>query len=193
MDNVRVLEIKSKSDTDLMVGILNGDNRAEDVFYLKYRTRLLRYANRLCRDPERSKDLVQDAVIVMLSRLRNDKFHPAHEGHILNSMKTTVLFILNNQRRKEVTKCELFDTDWIDDGDNIKESLFQAVEEALLVLDKKCRQLINSFYMKKMSMKEIATCFPNINTERYARQFKYRCTNKLKALSLQILQESRYE
>lgn len=173
-----------KSDERIIKGILEGDEKCENLFYIKYRDHLERYAYQLCKDQMQAEDILQDAVIITLIRLREGKIDYKHDGYLLASMKTTVKYIWFNVSRKkgrhpESTLDESYITDLTDD-DFESIPLDDIAIAALYELDEDCLNILISFYYEEKTMKEIYQEFDKIISENYARKFKHKCMNKLR-------------
>ena len=71
-----------------------------------------------------------------------------------------------------------FEAETLEENDN--ENRFRKLEEHFNQLGEKCKAILHQFYYKKSSMKEIAALFNY--EEKTAKNEKYRCMKKLRAL-----------
>jgi len=184
-------EFNTQTDEHILIGIKSGIEYYENLFYLKYRDRLVRYAERICRDIMKAEDLVQDTVIVTLFRLREGRIQIVQEGHLLNSMKRTLKNIYNNHLRKEKKWMYNSNIDMsiieLEESQDMKELLFETCEKALGIINEKCHDIILAVYYERLSMKEISNRFNNFKTARSVTTFKYKCKEKLKSIVLELL------
>ncbi|MDI1232921.1 MAG: sigma-70 family RNA polymerase sigma factor [bacterium] len=131
-----------------------------------------------------AEDVLQDAMIVFYQLINR----PAFE---LSAKPETLLFSIGkkiwyNQLRKN--KQIPFDTlheDWIiteEESEQFeRESQFQLMEKSLVLLGKKCADLLEMFYFKKFSMLEIANKL-DFRNEKVAKAMKYKCLEKARII-----------
>lgn len=132
---------------------------------------------------EDAEDIYQEALIVFIGKLQSGDF-------VLTSNLSTYLYgicrlmwnerLRKNAKRIEVDPLKLEDSaspeeDFLslDDRDH------RLAEAAFRQLGEKCRQLLLSFYFKKLSMREIAGQL-GFGSEKIAKNQKYRCLEKAK-------------
>ena len=176
-----------QADLKICECISDGNKLYEDMLYIKYREKLFNYGFSKCHDIELTKDILQEVVIISLENIREEKFLPKHEGHLLNSMKRIFSNYLSNLRRKEkmIPKSDVIDVpipDFLQE-ESEKTPYLEILIEELKKLNKKCREIIIAVYYKHLSLKEVSKLFPYLTSERSAIQYKYRCFNKLKESS----------
>jgi len=137
-----------------------------------------------------AEDIFQDALIILFNKIKNDAFQ-------LNSSLNTYIFgICKNLWLEQLRKNKkemLSDTFVINDAQIIEEIQSDLEEnqknkkafDALSQLGEKCRELLNLFYYKKLSMSEIASRL-GFAGEKVAKNQKYRCIEKAKEIYLSI-------
>jgi len=74
MNQASVMTLSPQSDQDLVAAARDGDERAFEELYERYRRKINAFALRLTRDPDRADDITQEVFISALRRLReNDR------------------------------------------------------------------------------------------------------------------------
>lgn len=142
-----------------------------------------------------AKDTYQEAFMAVWENVRNGKFVPngdtALNGYLyriarnkwtdyLRSSEFKKKAVLDETHPKMSTKAE---TDMSDvDRERESDKRLRKVIATFKTLEEPCRQLLITFYFEKKSMREIAEEL-NI-AEASARNKKYRCIEKLRALVL---------
>lgn len=138
---------------------------------------------------EHAKDIFQDTFITVWSHIKQNKFTPlndsALQGYIYRISKNKWTDILrskafkNSKTLDESLNADMNDTEtYTDDEDNKLKITMTAFEN----LGEPCKKLLKTFYFEKKSLKEISeTLHIEENT---ARNKKYRCMQKLRAVVL---------
>ena len=164
-------------DTDIIAYLLNGNiNRAVKGLYNFFPDiRKMVITNSGSR--EDAEDVFQEAMMVLYCHCRQKDF-------ILNSsLRTYVYAIARNKwymelrrRKKEIP----FVVNAYSEGaTDAEEERWNAAENAFMMLGEKCREILLMFYLRKMSMSQIASAM-GFSSEQVAKNQKYRCVEKAK-------------
>ncbi len=130
-------------------------------------------------DEGTAEDLFQEALLVYLRKRR--------EGLELDVdaffyVKKTCYFLWMNQakKKKNYRETELaFDISSEEETFLEKEEKISEIEKSIAFIGEKCQQLLNFFYVDKLSMQQIAEKL-NLDNEKATKAQKYRCIQKLK-------------
>ncbi len=139
-----------------------------------------------------AKDIYQEAFLAMYQNIKEDKFVPKNEtalqGYLFQISKNKWIDFLRSSQFKKTTQ--------IPEGFQIKEEfslnghetkqenskIYEGALKAFQQMGTECKKLLEVFYFQKKSLREIASQF-DIG-EASARNKKYRCIQKLRALVL---------
>lgn len=136
-----------------------------------------------------AKDLFQETMIVIYDKSKDPEFtlEASLKTYIYAVARRLWLKQLNRQNRSPVSSSEFTDEE-LESGfmDNIqdheeKEERFKVMSQALSKLGEPCKTLLEDFYLRQMSMQEIAEKFGYTNPDN-AKTQKYKCLNRLKKL-----------
>ncbi len=126
-----------------------------------------------------ASDVFQEALIILNRNLEKSDFK-------LTSSFYTYLYSVSRfiwkDTQKKFSKEELknFSDTEIDYFHSVlEEKKYQCAERAFLELGERCQQLLQLFYHKAMSFKEIANVM-NLKSEKIAKNQKYKCLTKAK-------------
>lgn len=178
-------------DRDYIPEIQSGGERGEvamSCLYLKYRKRTYTYMHHLIsRHPQfkgTPDDLIHDAFIIMLDKIRQDALDvKSLGGYWIGISKMLFLNQLKKDRRIVVTN-DLDETYGYEF--NTPESILfdqeehYALENAFGQLGPRCREIL-MLWIHEYSMVEIAKKM-NLSSDAMARKIKFDCFNKLKQL-----------
>ena len=134
---------------------------------------------------EDAKDIYQEAFIATWRNIQLDKFYPenenALEGYLFRIAKNKWLDHLRSGHYKKVTRindsADIFPEDLLPEEDI---EYIAEVKNKFKNLGENCREVLTRFYYKKESMRTIAENFDW--TEATAKNNKYRCLQRLRAL-----------
>lgn len=139
---------------------------------------------------EQAKDTFQEAFIAVWENVQNNKFIPKNEtalnGYLYTVAKNKWLDFLKSSRFKKTNALDSHNYKIKSDGGDLDEqeenniSRLEKVTGYFYDLDQACKKLLTVFYYESKSLREIAAEL-NI-TEASARNKKYRCIEKLRAL-----------
>lgn len=178
-------------DEDYLREIQAGGSRADiaiSCLYLKYRKRTYSYMNKLVSKHEQFRgvpeDLVHDAFIIMLDKLRTD----TPEVHSLGGLWIGIgkkLFL--NQLKKDQRTVLVHDVEekYGYEEDHPEAYIFSADEQlrfetAFSSLGQRCQEIL-LLWLNQYSMVEIAQRM-SLSNDAMARKIKFECFKKLKEL-----------
>ncbi|MBC3758376.1 sigma-70 family RNA polymerase sigma factor [Hyunsoonleella sp. SJ7] len=128
-----------------------------------------------------ASDVFQEALIILNRNLEKSDFK-------LTSSFYTYLYSVSRfiwkDTQKKFSKQELHDlndTEVEHFHSVLEEKKYQQAEHAFLELGKRCQQLLQLFYLKAMSFKEIALKM-QFKSEKIAKNQKYKCLTKAKGI-----------
>lgn len=131
-----------------------------------------------------AEDVLQDAMIVFYQLINKPTF-------MLTSKPETLLFSIgkkiwyNQLRKNKQIPLDSLNEEWVftdeDSAQYEREHQFTQMEKSLVLLGKKCADLLEYFYFKKMSMQEIAKVL-DFRNEKVAKAMKYKCLEKARII-----------
>lgn len=138
---------------------------------------------------DHAKDVFQDAFVACWKNIKEQKFTEGNvEGYLFTIAKNKWTDYLRSSKYKNTVRNEgIIHMEPITENSDPKEmhdSNQDAMKLALNRLGDNCKNLLNHFYFERKKMNEIASEL-NI-TSASARNQKYRCMEKLRALTLEI-------
>lgn len=142
---------------------------------------------------EHAKDIYQEAFITVWKRVKNETFIPKNEtalqGYLYQIAKNKWMdFLRSKTFKKTDTLFEEQHTVFNYKADNsaLEDDVFEKnlnkIMDAFKILGQPCKQLLKAFYFNKKSLRDIALELKIQETT--ARNKKYRCMQKLKAIAL---------
>jgi len=144
-------------------------------------------------DQENTKELYQDIMIVFHKKV--------FDGLVLTSSIQTFLFGISKFKTKEL-KRKRKKTIYVEDIDKLSVAStsidveFENEDETILIMQqlkkigKSCQKILEDFYLRGMTMKEIAIEF-DYSSEKVARSRKHKCLKRLKELTSKSLQHGK--
>ncbi|TBN05509.1 sigma-70 family RNA polymerase sigma factor [Hyunsoonleella flava] len=136
-----------------------------------------------------AKDIYQEAFITVWTHVKQDKFTPqndsALQGYLYRICKNKWTDVLRSKSFKDFKplNTDTLKTVKADDTYNeVEDKKLKLTMTAFEILGQPCKQLLKTFYFEKKSLKEISEEL-NIE-ENTARNKKYRCMQKLRAMVL---------
>ncbi len=179
----------NEEDRELLEGLSNHEEKSLLLLYKLYFPMVLHLVVNNHGTEDDAKDLFQETMIVLYDKSRE-------AGFILEAKLKTYLYAVArrlwlkqlNRRNKTPLKSAEFtgdetETDMPDDlhDHEEKEERFKIMSQALSKLGEPCKSLLEDFYLRQMSMQEIAEKF-GYTTPDNAKTQKYKCLNRLKKL-----------
>ncbi|WP_298554859.1 sigma-70 family RNA polymerase sigma factor [uncultured Algibacter sp.] len=141
---------------------------------------------------EHAKDIYQEAFISVWTQIKNDKFIPkndtALQGYLYQIAKNKWMDVLRSKSFRNSKSLDYETLTFIKDETNndedtdLKSNKLKLAMETFKNLGQPCKQLLSIFYFEKKSLKEIASELKI--EENTARNKKYRCMEKLRAMVL---------
>ena len=147
----------------LVIAAQSGNHKAFNVLVVKYQKPLLRFANRLCNDPQLANDAVQDCWIKSTKTLRQLKDPRAFKSWIYRLVKWRVTDLLRFQVKHkarfsaELNEKQFIELDHLKQGD-LKQSALKQSEIGMAIdkLPKVEKEIIHLFYLDEMKVAEVA-------------------------------------
>lgn len=139
---------------------------------------------------EHAKDVYQDAFITVWTHIKSNKFTPknetALEGYIYRIAKNKWIDILRSKsfKNSNTLNYEILEFVGSEDSESndLKNNKLKLTMLAFKNLGQPCKELLNIFYFEKKSLKDVASKLKI--KESTARNKKYRCMEKLRAMVL---------
>lgn len=136
-----------------------------------------------------AKDIYQEAFVVVWTHIKHNKFIPqndsALQGYLYRICKNKWTDVLRSKSFKDVRPLNTDTLRVVKEDDTYKETEDKKLKKTMAAfenLGQPCKQLLKTFYFEKKSLKEISEAL-NIE-ESTARNKKYRCMQKLRAVVL---------
>lgn len=128
-----------------------------------------------------AKDVFQEALIIFYRNIKKANFE-------LNASIYTYLYAVSKYVWKDLKKQfkknelqELKGNDLESFHSVLEEKKYQKAEEAFTQMGKRCKQILQLFYLDKLSFQKIASIL-QFSSEKVAKNEKYKCLKKAKAL-----------
>ena len=140
---------------------------------------------------EHAKDIYQDAFITVWTHVKNDKFTPkndtALQGYLYTIAKNKWTDVLRSKSFKNSKSLDYEALTFVKDeeqnkNEDLENNKLKIAMLAFKNLGQPCKQLLSTFYFDKKSLKDIASELQIEETT--ARNKKYRCMEKLRAMVL---------
>jgi RNA polymerase sigma factor (sigma-70 family) len=173
------------SDNQFLEGLRVGDNEVLEALYKKYYNIVLKLVVSNSGTSDEARDIYQESIIVLYENARKP-------GFILNCQLQTYIYSVARrlwlkQLKKnsgtylirEEDESVLADVSGDVEHHVKRESEYEKVEKGLESLGEPCATLIRDFYVKKLSMDDIAEKFGYTNADN-AKNQKYKCLQRLK-------------
>lgn len=164
--------------------IKNNDSRLMEALYIENYEKVKQYV--LCNNGsiDDVKDIYQESFLTVWRSIQMDKFVPHHEGAFSSYLyqiarNKWIDFLRSKQYKNTSSLDESYDSLIIVEEieDQTLERL-RLLKQAYKLLGDNCRKILDWYYYKKLSMKEIAQRMGW--TEATAKNNKYRCVERLK-------------
>ena len=195
----RVVSI-SINDHDIIAGIKNFDEASGNALYNKHKDYCLRFMNKMYFDEEINRDIYQDAVIVFIEKMRDNKLTLENTSiqTYLNSICRNQVLVRLKQKNKPVSMAEDWEnnysdkyTDWFDEQAEIKNDRIKLIMEELEAMKDKgqvCYELLRKVFFENKTMEAVATLMNYTNADN-AKNQSYRCRERLKKQVFERLQQ----
>jgi RNA polymerase sigma factor (sigma-70 family) len=173
------------SDTEFLAGLRDGDNEILRVLYKKYYHSVLKLVVNNSGSSDAAQDVYQEAIIVLYENVKKPGFelHCQLQTYIYSVAKRIWLKQLQKQGRtfliRENEEDEIADVSEDVAHHQTREQNFEKITKSIENLGEPCATLIKDFYVRKLSMDEIAEKFGYTNADN-AKNQKYKCMQRLK-------------
>jgi RNA polymerase sigma-70 factor (ECF subfamily) len=150
-------EESSISDSDLALRIGNGDKTAESALYSRYRSGLVLMLNRQTRDMQRAEDLVQDTLLTVITRLRDQGIdNPAALPRFIQQTAKYTFIGWLRRAGNQVELRDSFEDQTADDTsvidnisrDRLRSAVRSLIEEMKVPRD---REILHRYYVREQS------------------------------------------
>lgn len=174
------------TDSEVILGILNNSESVLKRLYIAYFPMVLQLIINNNGDADDAKDIYQETIIILYNKIKNGDFE------LSSKLKTYIYSVSRRLWLKRLTQLNRYGGDikdfeeflTVDDEaerNNERDIQFNKMGEALNQLGEPCRTIIEDFYIKNRSMKEICEDFGYTNADN-AKTQKYKCLQRLKKL-----------
>ncbi len=182
--------VQYSNQSELVNAIKSNDSSVIKKFYTENYKKVELLILKNSGSIEYAKDIYQDAFITVWTHIKNDKFTPKNEtalqGYLYTISKNKWMDVLRSKSFKNSKLLNYEILDFIENEDNenadLKNNKLKLTMLAFKNLGQPCKELLNTFYFEKKSLKEIASKLKIEETT--ARNKKYRCMEKLRAMVL---------
>jgi len=186
------------SDDQLLAGLASGSETVLTQLYRQYYPMVLHLVLSNSGSEDDAKDIYQEALVVVYEKLTAGtlELHCQLKTYLYSVSRRLWLKQLARRNRdgNSWTGLELVDTEAEDavliDGNDQDERdrQFSLMAESLDRLGEPCRTLLEDFYIRHLSMLEIADKFGYTNTDN-AKTQKYKCLMRLKRYFFSVYKE----
>lgn len=134
-----------------------------------------------------AKDILQDAVILMIDKLRwsGSTLKVKPEYYLFGIVKNLWLSKLRADKKHQFLKEQM----QLHQDTKLELINLKGLEKELESLGKRCKQLLQLFYLENHTMQQIAKVM-NFRNDKVAKAMKYKCLQKAKT---SVLKENCYE
>ena len=187
---LRVLKpdnVKAESNEQVLLkGLANNDTKAIDTIYKDNFSMVQAFILNNNGSYDDARDIFQEAMIVLYEKARTESFV------LTSQIKTYVYSICRRlwlkrlqQAGRYISQVEgMVETIPVEEDLDVQEKRnveFAIMDRALNSLGEPCKSILESYYLQKKDMNEIATAFGYTNADN-AKNQKYKCLMRLKKL-----------
>ena len=189
------------SDDYIIEGIKKFDESCATILYNKHKDYCVRFMNKMHWDEETNHDIYQDAVIVFVEKMRENKLvleNTSIQTYLNSICRNQVLVRLKKKNKPYLVGDDLDDnfnekhTDWFaEEQEEIKNSRIQILMEEFEAMKDKgrvCYELLRKVFFEKKSMEAVAQLMNYTNADN-AKNQSYRCRERLKKQVFERLQQ----
>jgi len=141
-----------------------------------------------------AQDVFQDGLLILIGKISDANFH------LSSSISTFVFGICKNLNRENIRRVSkkqneepnLQDEEYTKSVEDFfaEEQKYEALDEVLIKVDKRCLEILKMFYYQKLSMKVIANRL-GFKSETSAKTQKYKCLEKARKLILNVFSKTK--
>lgn len=181
-----------RTDADLLSGLAEGSDAALNQIYRQYFPMVLHLILSNNGTEDDARDIYQEALIVVYEKLSAGtlELHVQLKTYLYSVSRRLWLKQLNQRKRGAM----LVDTDEfvavendLSEHEN-RDRQFELMTESLEQLGEPCRTLLEDFYIRHLSMQELADKFGYTSTDN-AKTQKYKCLMRLKRYFFSVYKE----
>jgi RNA polymerase sigma factor (sigma-70 family) len=175
-------------DRELLLGLTRNDDRALATIYTENYPSILRMVLQYNGSEDDAKDLFQEAMIVLYEKAQKEEFDLYSKlktflyavcRHLwLKKLQTGNWQLALPEELEEVLPAE--DIHTIAEHEE-KDQQFRVMEKTMSSMGEPCKTILEDYYVRKLSMQDIAEKFGYTNSEN-AKNQKYKCLMRLKKL-----------
>jgi RNA polymerase sigma factor (sigma-70 family) len=141
-----------------------------------------------------AEDIFQDALVIFIEKV-------SHPDFVLSSAISTYVFGICKNLTREKRRMHQKESSKIAENEPGNKSIdefleeerrYQALDKILIQTGKKCLELLKMFYYDRFSMKTIASRL-GFKSETSAKTQKYKCLEKARSLTAQVLTNTKNE
>lgn len=170
----------------LLEGLASNDTNSIEIIYRENYAAIQAYIIKNNGYPEDARDIFQEAMIILFEKAKSSSFILSCQikTYLYSVCRRLWLKRLQKQSRYNPSLEIIKETVPVEDEIEAHEKRngdFLLMENALLKIGEPCKSLLESFYIKKQSMPEIAAAFGYTNADN-AKTQKYKCLARLKKI-----------
>lgn len=197
------LHIKTYTDNEVIIGLQNKDRTIEEYFFNDAKDYFMQKFNEVFFDEDQQKEIFQDSVIRLWTQIENRKISVIENvmcrrdtngiyQPMTCSLHTFLMAIAKNEYRELVRSNEQLCTDRFFDKEeysyvpqsdekSVREYKNQIVDECILLMAPRCKEILTLFYIEGKSLDEIMEIRQDKNTSKAGlKTAKYKCINNLR-------------
>ncbi len=179
--------MKSDSNEQLLLkGLVNNDSKAIDTIYRENFTMIQSFILNNNGSYDDARDVFQEAVITLYEKAKSESFVLTCQikTYIYSVCRRLWLKRLQQMGRYSLDVESLTETVSVEEDTDLREKRnadFVIMDRAVNSLGEPCKSLLESYYINKKGMTEIAAEFGYTNADN-AKNQKYKCLMRLKKL-----------
>ncbi len=176
---------KQKNLEEIKKELISGNNEWLEVLYIQHKDYFIStlIVKRNCNEDE-ANDLFTETLLIIYKNVLSGKITT------LSSIRSYIVRVgINISQNKNYYKSQaikkeeevrsfLYENNEVEKSDNYKDKLIEICQNAIQTLSVRCQQIINAFYLDRMTMKEIASLL-NLSSADVAKTLKSRCYKSL--------------
>ncbi len=173
------------NDSELFILIQQGDDKAFAVLYDRYWESLYRHAKRMIGDEGLAQDVIQDVFISLWDKIANLQLEFSIKSYLYSAVRNKILNYIEHHKVKNNYLKSL--AEFMSVGENITDYMVRErmlkdkIEEAVLLLPVKMKQVFEMSRNENLSYKEIAKTL-NLSDKTVKKQV----SNAIKILRLKL-------
>lgn len=179
-------KVQHSPDTSFLSAIKKHSPDLLEMLYIKYYKNLEVYIIQNSGSEEDAKDIYQEGFLAVWRNIQLEKFNPNTEdefaAYLIRVCKNKWIDQLRKNKTRQFDQSKEPDTLTTIIEEDVQEKYIDEVIHHFQKLGEKCRNILNMYYYKKKSMKEISLILKI--TEASAKNNKYRCLQKLREMVL---------